>query len=41
MQDHLPFAALYQKYPSTCDIPTVPFVNLGHVANIQIKLIMW
>jgi hypothetical protein len=40
MQDHLLVSALYKKYPSPCHIPTVLFLNVGDVVEIQSKLII-
>jgi hypothetical protein len=40
-QDHLLVRAFYKKYPSSCHISTIPFLNVGDVVEIQSKLKIW
>jgi hypothetical protein len=41
MQHHAIVRALYNRYPSSCHIPTAPFINVGDVVEIQSKLKIW
>jgi hypothetical protein len=38
MQDYLLVGESYKKYPSSCHIPTAPFLNIGDVVKIQSKI---
>jgi hypothetical protein len=39
--DHSLVGALYKKYPNSCHIPTVPFLNVGDVVGVQRELIIY